>query len=436
MNLTTLDISINSFNGQIPIEVGVYLPRLASLNISKNSLNGSIPSSFGDMSSLQILDLSNNQLSGEIPEYLVVGCVSLKLLVLSNKVWKGGLYLSNNHLNGRIRRWLGNLSALQDIIMLNNHLEGPIPNEICQIRYLEILDLSNNSISGSIPSCSSFISIKEVHLSRNMLQGPHLGFNHLYGNIPHWINTLSSLNCLILKNNSFEGEVPTQLCELNQLRLIDLSNNHFIGQIPFCFKSTAFDGEDGDHAITDSSIITPKVGPPNSQRKNISYFYQGRILTSMSGIDLSCNKLTGEIPYQIGNLTRIHALYSSHNNLTVSIPVTFSHLQNIESLDLSYNNLNGKIPPQLVGMYTLSFFSVAHNELSGKTLEMINQFETFGESSYEGNPHLCGPPLPKCDANGSSPPMPTPSTENNEDNNSIDMEIFYISFTVSYIIVL
>ncbi|KAK3213092.1 hypothetical protein Dsin_017798 [Dipteronia sinensis] len=165
----------------------------------------------------------------------------------------------------------------------------------------------------------------------------------------------------------------------------------------------------------------------------MSYSYQGRILAYMSGIDLSCNKLTGEIPHQIGNLTRIHTLNLSYNNLTGSIPHAFSNLEQIESLDLSHNNLNGKIPPQIVELYNLAVFSVAHNNLSGKTPDRINQFGTFEESSYQGNPVLCGLPLLK--SCGSPPMGPKASTDNDEDINLMDMDIFYISFTVSYIAV-
>ncbi|KAK4853393.1 hypothetical protein QYF36_008533 [Acer negundo] len=98
--------------------------------------------------------------------------------------------------------------------------------------------------------------------------------------------------------------------------------------------------------------------------KSISYSYKGRILNYLSGIDLSFNKLTSEIPYQVGNLTGIHSLNLSHNELSGPIPLSFSYLRQIESLDLSYNYLNGKIPTQLVELYNLAVFSVAHNNLT------------------------------------------------------------------------
>ncbi|CAA3008253.1 LRR receptor-like serine threonine- kinase GSO1 [Olea europaea subsp. europaea] len=168
--------------------------------------------------------------------------------------------------------------------------------------------------------------------------------------------------------------------------------------------------------------------------KRNSYIYKGDILNYMSGIDLSSNELHGEIPDGLGNLSEIHSLNLSHNYLIGTIPETFSNLRQIESLDLSYNNLGGKIPTGLIKLNTLEVFSVAHNNLTGMIPEK-GQFGTFDEGSYQGNPYLCGRPLPNdCTRTGSTPVLPSADDES-EESSFMDMEFFYISFVIAYLCV-
>ncbi|XP_065851523.1 receptor-like protein 15 isoform X2 [Euphorbia lathyris] len=73
-------------------------------------------------------------------------------------------------------------------------------------------------------------------------------------------------------------------------------------------------------------------------------------------------------------------------------------------------------------------FNVSYNNLSGRTPDKVAQFATFDESSYRGNPFLCGWPLLK-----SCNPPKTTSSGNEESNNSfIDMGAFYVTFGVAY----
>ncbi|XVE63629.1 hypothetical protein DITRI_Ditri07aG0035000 [Diplodiscus trichospermus] len=487
--LTELVISINFFTGSIPLEIGAQLPSLRALNLSNNHFNGNIPSSFGDISSLYSLDLSNNQLSGGIPEHLAMGCSSLEVLALSNNTLEGKIFyenfnlrnlkelhldgnnfsgripdlsnnsylftldLSNNQLSGRIPRWMGKMFLLEKIIMSNNHLEGTIPMEFCQLVSIVLLDLSFNNISGSLPSCFSPSRIKQVHLSKNRLRGAltdalrnsstlvtlDISYNFLNGSIPSWIGGLSNLNYLLLSYNYFEGHMPMELCNLSHLSLIALSHNNLSGHIPPCLKITAL--EDASEDYFDGFVVGGPVSfsfnePIEFTTKNVSRPYKGKILPYMAGIDLSYNNLVGKIPSEIGNFRKIIVLSLSHNRLTGSIPRTFANLMQMETLDLSFNNLSGNIPQEFAMLHFLSYFNVSYNNLSGRTPERIGQLGAFDESCYLGNLFLCGTLVQKNCSPMEPPLTPKASTGNREGNGLIDMDVFHVSFIVSYIIVL
>ncbi|KAJ6860106.1 receptor-like protein 15 isoform X3 [Populus alba x Populus x berolinensis] len=439
--------------------------QLEFLNLRGIGQGGAFPKFLYHQFSLQSLDLTNIQIKGEFPNWLIENNTFLQLLYLENCSLSGPfllpknfhvnlsilsismnhfqgqipseigarlpglgvLFMSDNGFNGSIPFSLGNISSLQVLDLSNNNLQGQILEGIWNMSSLEFLDLSGNNFFGRLSPRFGTSNLRYVYLSRNKLQGPiamafhdssemfvlDLSYNNLTGTIPEWIDRLSNLRVLLLSYNNLEGEIPIQLSRLDQLVLIDLSHNHLFGNIlPWMISTHNF-------RVENTSFDFLAIS-----QQSFRYF---------NGIDLSCNNFTREIPPEIGNLSMIKVLNLSHNSLTGPIPPTFSNLKEIESLDLSYNKLDGEIPPQLTELFSLEVFSVAHNNLSGKTPARVAQFATFEESCYKDNPFLCGEPLPKiCGA--AMPPSPTPTSTNNEDNGGfMDMEVFYVTFWVAYI---
>jgi hypothetical protein len=123
--------------------------------------------------------------------------------------------------------------------------------------------------------------------------------------------------------------------------------------------------------------------------KNLQKFY-----STFIAIDISSNKISGEIPKVIGDLKGLIYLNLSNNDLVGTIPSSLGKLTNLEALDLSLNSLSGKIPEQLTQLTFLAFFNVSFNNLSGP-IPQNEQFSTFQDNSFEGNQGLCGDQLLK-----------------------------------------
>ncbi|XP_058071079.1 receptor-like protein 15 [Magnolia sinica] len=462
--LFTLDLSRNNFSGEIPEQLALGCIRLEVLKLSNNRLQGPVFPTRSNLTRLQYLYLDGNQFTGRIS----AGIFKSPHLQF--------LDVGKNNISGRLPAQIGNFSELMWLSMPENYLEGPILAEYCNLSSLSLLDLSQNRIFGSIPSCFN-LSLKFLHLEGNELTGlmPNalskisslvtldVSHNNISGNIPNWIGAFPNLRVLLLRGNNLQGHIPMQLCQLKNVSILDISHNNLSGPIPPCFGNMTF----GRARVADFStfVFSPSwavvynlvdlpgyrikvlvpyiVGHMTKSEEEVEFItkkrsetYKGNVLYLMSGVDLSWNQLTGEIPPEIGYLTATHALNLSHNQLSGPIPETFSNLKQIESLDLSHNRLSGEIPPQLTELNFLSAFNVSHNNLSGVLPDMMKgQFGTFGETSYEGNPLLCGPPLKSCFSTSPLPPsMPTTSGDEDDGDDIIFYACFSVSCTMSFLL--
>ncbi|XP_020591158.1 putative leucine-rich repeat receptor-like serine/threonine-protein kinase At2g24130 isoform X2 [Phalaenopsis equestris] len=338
-SLELLELSDNYLQGPIPVEIGL-LSNLELLGIEGNEIESEIPESFGKFMKLRYIGLSNNKLYGKLPTSLFYNCTKLSYLDLSN-----------NSFTGSFPPQIGNkLLLLENILLYQNKLTGVLPSHILShMPYLQILHLSYNNFSSDeqnsnlnpfFNTISNLTNLKELELSGNNLGGRipltigqlsvnlteiDLGENSIHGNIPTNVSNLSKLMLLDLSNNFLNETIPMELILLPNLQRLWLSNNLLSGPIP---------------------------SPP-------------RVLNSIGLLDLSRNKLFGAIPTSLSNLTQLRTLILDRNSLSGHIPPSLGSTK-LELLDLSHNRLAGIVPVEVASLSSMAFyFNLSHNFLGG-----------------------------------------------------------------------
>eukprot|EP00546_Thalassionema_frauenfeldii_P018908 CAMPEP_0178904276 /NCGR_PEP_ID=MMETSP0786-20121207/5608_1 /TAXON_ID=186022 /ORGANISM="Thalassionema frauenfeldii, Strain CCMP 1798" /LENGTH=688 /DNA_ID=CAMNT_0020575711 /DNA_START=72 /DNA_END=2138 /DNA_ORIENTATION=- len=88
-------------------------------------------------------------------------------------------------------------------------------------------------------------------------------------------------------------------------------------------------------------------------------------LTNMTGINVGGNKLSGSIPAWLSKLTKLEHLHMQGNKLENSIPSELGDLSTLTYLDLKQNDLSGKLPVELGSLSNLVRLDLGYNDLSG-----------------------------------------------------------------------
>ncbi len=107
----------------------------------------------------------------------------------------------------------------------------------------------------------------------------------------------------------------------------------------------------------------------------------GRVIA----LDLHDNRLIGEMPTELGQLSRLVNLSFHFNHLTGEIPAELGQLSNLESLDLGINRLSGEIPPELTRLESLLKLTLSGNGLSGGIPPGLGQMSNLEGLHLNGN---------------------------------------------------
>ncbi|CAA0824288.1 disease resistance family protein / LRR family protein [Striga hermonthica] len=422
-SILSLDLSWTGIYGNVPS----WLWSLDILNLSHDQLDGNIP-----FTRCSYLDVSSNNFSGPLPR------------IGKNVVH---LNLSNNLLSGDLSQLICNTTpnAMQSLYLEGNHLSGELPDCFMKWQSLIVLNLANNKFSGKIPNSIGFLKWLEAltlrsnnfsgHLPSSLQNCTHLvkidfSDNNLGGDIPKWIDTrFDRLRFLILRSNNFSGEITPSICQLISLQNLYLSHNRLSGRLPTCLNNlTALTGEGFSDTFADISTYKERA---SIATKGLELIY-GSTLFLFKNIDLSMNNLSGDIPMEITRLVELRSLNLSRNHLTGSIPENVGNMKELESLDFSMNSLSGNIPGSMSIMTSLNYLNLSYNHLTG-TIPQSTQIGSFNESSFTGN-NLCGLPLRISCKNDGNVSALTHMENQGREGKRREIDWFYIFLSLGYVV--
>ncbi|KAL6629147.1 hypothetical protein ACP70R_028912 [Stipagrostis hirtigluma subsp. patula] len=388
-NLLILDLGGNNFSGRIPDSIG-QLKRLEELHLDHNSMEGDLPSSLSNCTSIMTIDLKSNKFSGELTKVNFFNLPNLKTLDLLFNNFNGtipesiyscsnliALRLSTNNFSGQLSPRMGNLKSLLFLSLSFNNFTN-ITNTLQILkdcRNLTSLLIGANFKGEAMPEDETIDGFQN-------LQVLSISGCSLSGKIPLWLSKLKKLEMLFLYKNQLSGPIPAWIKSLSSLFHLDVSNNNLTGEIPTDLMEMPMLTTENNATHLDPRVFElPVYRSPLLQYRITSAF--PRVL------NLGYNNFTGVIPQEIGQLKSLAILNFSFNSLSGEIPVQLCKLTNLQVLDLSSNHLTGAIPSDLNNLHFLSAFNISHNDLEGP-IPNGGQLSTFSNSSFEGNPKLCG----------------------------------------------
>ncbi|XP_076937051.1 leucine-rich repeat receptor protein kinase HPCA1-like [Bidens hawaiensis] len=358
--------------------------RVTSITLASMGLTGSLTGDIGQLTELQILDLSYNKgLTGSLTP--AIG--SLKKLT--------NLILVNCGFSGPLPDTLGNLENIIFMSLNSNGFTGGIPPSIGNLRNLYWLDLADNKLTGGIPVSSGttpgldmLIHTKHFHFGGNMLSGPipsrlfnsnmtliHFLFenNQLRGPIPETLGLVKSLEVIRLDRNLLTGDVPSNLNNLTGVVEMFLSNNQLTGLVPNLTGLNSLNYLDLGNNTFDPSRVP-------------SWF---STLQSLTTLKMYSTNLVGQLPVALFSIPQLQNVDLSNNGLNGTLNIGSSHSNQLQQVNLQ-NNQIGDFTQR--NQYTIDLILVG-NPICTETgiTDKFCSLPTNTSSSYLTPPNNCVP---------------------------------------------
>ncbi|KNC55201.1 Hcr2-0B [Thecamonas trahens ATCC 50062] len=376
-HVIAITLSGNAMAGTLP-PIAWDFPELVTLDLTGNVLSGTLPAAWGKMSKLELLLLGGKA----VPSEFLLSFLSPAVLYFYTL---GSLV--GSELEGTLPPEWGALSNLR-ILALNTGARttggfagSDIPPEwagMTSLRYLTF-DSSGLGNGGPLPAhtlaamssleyfgCSycDYSSIPEAITSAPKLHSLYLNYMPINGPLPAFIPRWSALRALIVGAVGLTGPLPTDWSALTNVRIIVLAENaNLVGTLaPFAplpaleVLMTYKSGITGTLPIFTSPDVYFLVISGQSLSGSIPP--QWGEMTKMQQLWMGENAIEGTLPASLANWTSLKLIDVRNNRLTGTVPVAFGTAwSQVGRFELAHNSFTGTLPP--------GFASVTHVDISG-----------------------------------------------------------------------
>ena len=256
------------------------------------------------------------------------------------------------------------------------------------------------------------------------------------------LGALASLNVLYVGRNQLTGCIPTTLRDVPTNDLAGLGLPYCDGPQPLGPETdrealvALYHATDGPNWRNNSGWLSDA---PLGEWRGVGTDAAGRVvglsltynrlsgelppelgsLANLQHLFLQDNELSGEIPLELGNLANLRTLCLMGNQLSGEIPAELGNLANLRALRLSQNALSGKIPPELGNLASLTELDLSDNQLSGEVPRELGNLANLKYLNLAWGNQLTGcipaklrdlpVGLPYCDERAHYEPPPTPT---------------------------
>jgi len=382
-NLKIFSAYNNSLSGEISSDI-VNMHNLRELRLSNNKFTGNLPQNMDNLRDLEILELNQNLLNGVIP--MSVGLMSNVRI----------LDLSDNNFSGDMPD-LVNLTSVEEIVLNNNNLTGIPP---FSLDYLSKLDIQNNFMEfDDIEKLSSVFNVDFTYTPQGDINNAYTetvdnNTSFLIETIAHslyplnyqWhrndqpVGTNSPIYSVEFALAEHQGVYTCVVTSVNSdMKLVlnrsDVTIN--VNIIPIPINDADYNALLKLYAATNGAGWTNKLGWENPSKDSKDWygvtFDKGRVIA----IELSANKLTGNLPPEIGDFTALQKLVLSNNQIEGSLPAEIGKLSTLQILDLSWNAFQNQIPAEIGNMSSLTVLNLANNRFAGTLTAEIGKITTL-----------------------------------------------------------